>query len=195
MKRHVISFPRQCFQHFSYHSHLDLFLNRLPFFKRCFSEKNCSFDSTTRNFPNYSPRKPILQDSKLVHRISIAIKQRRSEPLRRVLKPYESKFQDDHLVWVLMSIRNDYILVLNFFEWACLRRDPSLEARCILAQIAIASKDMKMARKLIQDFWVNPNLDVGVSFGHFVEQFIVSGILRVSGSSEHSPVGCNLQNK
>ena len=71
-----------------------------------------------------------------------------------------------------MSIRNDYRLVLNFFEWACQCRDPSLEARCILAQIATASKDLKIARKLIQDFCVNPNLDVGVSFGHFVEQLI-----------------------
>ncbi|KAF7809217.1 glutathione S-transferase U17-like [Senna tora] len=59
-------------------------------------------------FPDYSPKKPAIKDTELVHHISTTIKLRRSEPLRRVLKPYESKFKPDHLIWVLMDIKNDY---------------------------------------------------------------------------------------
>uniref|UniRef100_A0A0D3BFG9 DDE Tnp4 domain-containing protein n=1 Tax=Brassica oleracea var. oleracea TaxID=109376 RepID=A0A0D3BFG9_BRAOL len=73
---------------------------------------------TTRPFPDYSPKKPSVRDTELVHQIANVIKLRRTEPLRRSLKPYECKFKTDHLVWVLMKI---------FFEWARSRRDSTLE--------------------------------------------------------------------
>ncbi|WZZ44288.1 hypothetical protein YC2023_040547 [Brassica napus] len=75
---------------------------------------------TTRPFPDYSPKKPSVRDTELVHQIANVIKLRRTEPLRRSLKPYECKFKTDHLVWVLMKI---------FFEWARSRRDSTLEAQ------------------------------------------------------------------
>lgn len=71
-----------------------------------------------------------------------------------------------------MSIKNDYKLVLDFFDWACLRREPSLEARCIVVQIATASKDLKMVHGLIREFWEKPNLDVSLSFTNFAEKLI-----------------------
>lgn len=174
MKRSGVSSLSQCLQFLS-HGYLRTFApNSRPFFfKRYLGQIfyfSCSPNS--RPFPNYSPKKPTIKDSELVHHISTAIKLRRSEPLLRVLKPYESKFRSDHLIWVLMNIKGDYGLVVDFFEWACLRRDPTLEARCIVVQIAVASKDLKMARKLIHDFWSKPNLDIGLSFGHFVERLI-----------------------
>ncbi|KAG2267262.1 hypothetical protein Bca52824_061817 [Brassica carinata] len=75
---------------------------------------------TTRPFPDYSPKKPSVRDTELVHQIANVIKLRRAEPLRRSLKPYECKFKTDHLIWVLMKIRSDYALF--FFEWARSRR-------------------------------------------------------------------------
>ncbi|MFQ6642043.1 hypothetical protein Gotur_017129, partial [Gossypium turneri] len=54
----------------------------------------------------------------------------------------------------------EYTLVLDFFEWACLHRDPTLEARCIVIQIDAASKDLKMAHQLIHDFWSKLDLDI-----------------------------------
>ncbi|KAL8138209.1 hypothetical protein V2J09_004210 [Rumex salicifolius] len=48
-----------------------------------------------------------------------------------------------------MNIKNDYKLVLDLFNWVCMRREPSLEARCIVIHIAVVSKDLNMARKLI----------------------------------------------
>ena len=71
-----------------------------------------------------------------------------------------------------MNIRNNYELVLDFFDWACVRREPTLEARCIVVQIATASKDLKMAHRLILDFWKKPNLDTSLSFTQFLERLI-----------------------
>ncbi|OMO67803.1 hypothetical protein CCACVL1_20303 [Corchorus capsularis] len=131
-----------------------------------------SDSSNTRPFPDYSPKKPTIRDSDLVRQISVAIKARRSQPLFCVLKPYQLKFRSDHLIWVLMNIKGDYGLVLDFFEWACLHRGPTLEARCIIVQIVVASKDTEMARQLIHDFWLKPKADVGQSFCRFVECLI-----------------------
>ncbi|KAE8716504.1 hypothetical protein F3Y22_tig00110114pilonHSYRG00148 [Hibiscus syriacus] len=75
-------------------------------------------------------------------------------------------------MWVLMTIKDDYGLVLDFFEWACLRRDPTFEARCIIVQIAVASKDLKMAHQLIHDFWSKPDLDIRLAFSCFLERLI-----------------------
>ncbi|GMN48074.1 hypothetical protein TIFTF001_017245 [Ficus carica] len=140
------------------------------FLRRNLSQVFSASSTNTRPFPDYSPKKPTIKDAELVHHITTTIKLRRSEPLRRVLKPYESKFRSDHLIWTLMNIRNDYDLVLDFFDWACVRREPTLEARCIIVQIATASKDLKMAHRLILDFWKKPNLDISLSFTHFLER-------------------------
>ncbi|KAJ6771289.1 MITOCHONDRIAL GROUP I INTRON SPLICING FACTOR CCM1 [Salix koriyanagi] len=87
-----------------------------------------------------------------------------------------------------MNIRHDYKLVLDFFDWACLRREANLEARCIIVQIAVASKDLKLARDLICAFWTKPNLDFGVSFTHFVDRLIYT--YKEWGSDP--PYSCNL---
>ncbi|KAM7471241.1 hypothetical protein LguiA_009424 [Lonicera macranthoides] len=135
--------------------------------------KLSSLGSTSaRPFPDYSPKKPTIKDSELIYHISTAIKQRRFEPFRRILRPFESRFRQDHLIWVLMSIKSDYKLVLDFFDWSCLRKDPSLEARCIVIQLSVAAKDSKMAHRLIHDFWTKPHLDVTHSFDRFVEKLI-----------------------
>ncbi|XP_061365224.1 pentatricopeptide repeat-containing protein At1g05670, mitochondrial [Gastrolobium bilobum] len=166
MKRATIS---SYFHYFHHHHHHH---------QRCLSVKLFSSSSlgssstSTRPFPDYSPRKPAIRDTELVHHISTAIKQRRSEPLRRILKPYESKFRPDHLIWVLMDIKNDYKLVLDFFNWARSRRETTLEALCIVVQIAVASKDLKIAHRLIFEFWAKPHLDVSHSFAHFTERLI-----------------------
>ncbi|KAH7515846.1 hypothetical protein FEM48_Zijuj10G0069500 [Ziziphus jujuba var. spinosa] len=131
-----------------------------------------SSSTNIRPFPDYSPKKPTIRDAEFVHHISTTIKLRRSESLRRILKSYESKFRPDHLIWIFMSIKHDYKLVLDFFDWACLRREPSLEARCIVVQIATASKDLKMVHGLIREFWEKPNLDVSLSFTNFAEKLI-----------------------
>ncbi|KAF2282547.1 hypothetical protein GH714_043755 [Hevea brasiliensis] len=167
-------YSRHSFQLFSHHLNLGFPRNHLQLLvRRSLSRKLYSSSSiNTRPFPDYSPKKPTIKDSELVHQISKAIKLRRSEPLCRILKPYESKFRSDHLIWVLMNIKNDYELVLNFFDWARLLRDPNLEARCIVVQIAVASKDLKMAHELIFDFWSKPNLDISLSFTHFVDRLI-----------------------
>lgn len=137
------------------------------------SQRSFALGSTnTRPFPDYSPKRPTIRDSEIVHQISTAIKLRCSEPLRHTLKPFESKFRPDHLIWVLMDIRSDYRLVLDFFDWACLRREPNLEARCIVVQISVAAKDLKTAHGLIHDFWAKPNLDASIAFTHFVERLI-----------------------
>ncbi|CAN1321207.1 Pentatricopeptide repeat-containing protein At1g05670, mitochondrial [Linum perenne] len=139
----------------------------------CLSQRLAfSSSSKVRPFPDYSPKKPTIRDSELVHQISSVIRLRRCEPIRRVLKPFESKLRSDHVVWVLMSIKNDYGLVLDFFNWVCFQRDPNLEARCIVIQLAAASKDLKAADELIRDFWMKPNLDVGHAFTLFVERLI-----------------------
>ncbi|KAJ0095118.1 hypothetical protein Patl1_16297 [Pistacia atlantica] len=146
---------------------------QFSFFRRCLSQRlSASGSPNTRPFPDYSPKKPTIRDAEFVHQISTAVKLHRFEPLRRILKPYESKFRPDHVIWVLMNIRSDYKLVLDFFDWACLRKDPNLEVRCIVIQLAVASKDLKTAHWLIHEFWAKPNLDVSLSFTHFVERLI-----------------------
>ena len=82
-----------------------------------------------------------------------------------------------------MNVKNDYRLVLDFFDWSCLRRDPSLEARCIVIQIAVAAKDSAMAHRLMHDYWTNPNLDVDLSFPQFLEKLIYT--YKDWGSSPH----------
>ncbi|CAL5357988.1 unnamed protein product [Camellia sinensis] len=139
----------------------------LFFFRACLIH-----NLSSRPFPDYSPKKPTIRDSELTNQITTTIKQRRSEPLRRVLKPYESKFKPHHLIWVLINIKKDYKLVLDFFDWACLRKNPSIESLCIVIQIAVAARDLKTARRLIWDFLMKPNLDVSVVFAHFVERLI-----------------------
>ena len=139
--------------------------------------------SNARPFPDYSPRKPSVTDTDFVHHISTTIKQRRAEPFRRILKPFESKFRPDHLIWVLMSIRDDYKLVLDFFDWARLRRDPSLESLCIVVHIAVASKDLRMAHRLVFEFWEKPHLDVGNSFDRFTERL---GVYNKVGGNEYA---------
>ncbi|KAK0574708.1 hypothetical protein LWI29_027793 [Acer saccharum] len=174
MKRCAIFSLVPCLR-LTYHVELDTASSYLPFslLTRCLAQRLYTSGSTnTRPFPDYSPKKPTIRDAELVHQISTAIKLRRYEPLRRVLKPYEVKFRSDHLIWVLMNIRGDYRLVLDFFDWACLRRDPNLESRCIVIQIAAASKDLKTAHYLIRNFWEKPNLDVSLSYAHFVERLI-----------------------
>ncbi|XP_020975911.1 pentatricopeptide repeat-containing protein At1g05670, mitochondrial [Arachis ipaensis] len=128
--------------------------------------------SNPRPFPDYSLKKPTVTDTHFVHRISTTIKQRRSEPLRRILKPYESKFKPDHFIWVLMDIKNDYNLVLDFFNWARLRRDPSLEALCIVLQISVAARDLRMAQRLVSEFWGRPRLNAHQVFDVFTERLI-----------------------
>ena len=175
MNRCSIFFSDHCFRLFSHSSHLGFASNYFPLFcLRRFLSQGHSISSSTdaRPFPDYSPKKPTIRDSEFVYQISTVIKLRRSEPLRRILKPYESKFRPDHLIWVLMDIKNDYKLVLDFFDWVCLRRDPTLEARCIVVQIAVASKDLKLAHELIHEFWAKPNLDIGLSYSHFVDRLI-----------------------
>lgn len=174
MIKFAVSSLSHCFQLLS-HCYPQSFAPKSgpPFFKRYLGPiLHLSDSANTRPFPNYSPKKPTVKDSELVHQISNAIKLRRSEPVCRVLKPYESKFRSDHLIWVLMNIKGEYRLVLDFFEWACLRRDPTLEARCIVIQIAVASKDLKMAHQLIHDFWSKPDLDIGLSFSYILERLI-----------------------
>ncbi|KAL3577729.1 hypothetical protein D5086_019233, partial [Populus alba] len=172
MRRCADIFLGYSFPHFSCHACLGFSPIRLPFLVGRYLSQSLHSSSNTRPFPNYSPKKPTILDAQLVHQISNAIKLRHSEPLRHILKSYESKFRSDHLIWVLMNIRHDYKLALDFFDWACLRRDPNLEARCIIVQIAVASKDLKLAHDLICDFWEKPNLDFDVSFTHFVDRLI-----------------------
>ncbi|CAI0386632.1 unnamed protein product [Linum tenue] len=174
MKRSAFHSLGRSFQVLSLRANGETRLHCLQFsFRTCLNQWLAfSSSSNVRPFPDYSPKKPTIRDSDLVHQISNAIRLRRSEPLRRVLKPFESKFRSDHLVWVLMSIKNDYKLVLDFFNWACLQRDPNLEARCIVIQIAAACKDLKVADELIRDFWAKPNLEVGHAFTLFVERLI-----------------------
>nr|GLL33905.1 pentatricopeptide repeat-containing protein At1g05670, mitochondrial isoform X1 [Ipomoea trifida] len=133
---------------------------------------NPSRPTSTRPFPDYSPKKPSIRDTELVYQVSNTVKQRRYETLRRTLKSFESKIRSDHFVWVLMSIRNDYKLVLDFYNWWCARRNPSLEARCVVVHIATSSEDTKMARELIREFWIKPSLDIDLSFVHFLEKLI-----------------------
>ncbi|KAG4109668.1 hypothetical protein ERO13_D13G000560v2, partial [Gossypium hirsutum] len=117
-----------------------------PFFKRYLgSILHLSHSANTRPFPDYSPKKPT---------------------------PYESKFRSNYLIWVLMNIKGEYTLVLDFFEWACLHRDPTLKARCIVFQIDAASKDLKMAHQLIHDFWSKPDLDIDLSFSYILDRLI-----------------------
>ena len=127
---------------------------------------------TTRPFPDYSPKKPSVRDTELVHQIANVIKLRRAEPLRRSLKPYECKFKTDHLVWVLMKIRSDYSLVLDFFEWARSRRDSTLEGLCIVTHLAVACKDLRVAHSMIRNFWERPKLSVADSFVQFFELLV-----------------------
>ncbi|CAF1945463.1 unnamed protein product [Brassica oleracea] len=127
---------------------------------------------TTRPFPDYSPKKPSVRDTELVHQIANVIKLRRAEPLRRSLKPYECKFKTDHLVWVLMKIRSDYSLVLDFFEWARSRRDSTLEGLCIVTHLAVACKDLRVAHSMIRSFWERPKLSVADSFVQFFELLV-----------------------
>ncbi|KAB1993041.1 hypothetical protein ES319_D13G000700v1, partial [Gossypium barbadense] len=132
-----------------------------PFFKRYLgSILHLSHSANTRPFPDYSPKKPTVKDSKFVHQISNAIKLRRSEPL------------SNYLIWVLMNIKGEYTLVLDFFEWACLHRDPTLKARCIVFQIDAAFKYLKMAHQLIHDFWSKPDLDIDLSFSYILDRLI-----------------------
>ncbi|XP_025013289.2 pentatricopeptide repeat-containing protein At1g05670, mitochondrial [Ricinus communis] len=174
MKSCAMFYLRCSFQLFSYHPYLGFPSHSLQLFLRRFLSIEPSFSSSTstRPFPDYSPKKPNVKDSELVHQISNAVKLRRTEPLCRILKPYETKLRSDHLIWVLMNIKDNYELILDFFNWACLRRDPNLEVRCVVVQIAAASKDLKMAREIICDFWAKPNLDISNSFTHFVERLI-----------------------
>ncbi|PWA37895.1 hypothetical protein CTI12_AA586380 [Artemisia annua] len=134
--------------------------------------RNFSSSLGPRHFPDYSPKKPTIKDSQLVHNICTTIKQRPFDPIQRVLKPFESRFKSDHFIWVLMDIKDHYSLVLNFFHWLCLRRSPSLEARCIVIQISVAAKDPKMAHGLIHDFWTKPNVDASLPFTLFMEKLI-----------------------
>ncbi|KAG5091386.1 hypothetical protein JHK82_050164 [Glycine max] len=78
-----------------------------------------------------------MPDTDFVHHISTTIKQCCAEPLRRILKPFESKFKPDHLIW-----------------------------------IAVASKDLRMAHRLVFEFWEKSHLDVGNSFDRFTERLI-----------------------
>ncbi|KAB2023194.1 hypothetical protein ES319_D06G000200v1 [Gossypium barbadense] len=163
MIRFVVSYLSHCFQLLS-HCYPQSFASKSgsPFFKRYLgSILHLSHSANTRLFPDYSPKKPTVKDSELVHQISNAIKLRRSEPL-----------SSNYLIWVLMNIKGKYTLVLDFFEWACLHRDPTLKARCIVIQIDAASKDLKMAHQLIHDFWSKPDLDIGLSFSYILERLI-----------------------
>lgn len=126
----------------------------------------------TRPFPDYSPKKASVRDTEFVHQITNVIKLRRAEPLRRSLKPYECKFKTDHLIWVLMKIKCDYRLVLDFFDWARSRRDSNLESLCIVIHLAVASKDLKVAQSLISSFWERPKLNVTDSFVQFFDLLV-----------------------
>ncbi|TYG63102.1 hypothetical protein ES288_D06G001000v1, partial [Gossypium darwinii] len=153
MIRFVVSYLSHCFQLLS-HCYPQSFASKSdsPFFKRYLgSILHLSHSANTRLFPDYSPKKPTVKDSEL---------------------PYESKFRSNYLIWVLMNIKGKYTLVLDFFEWACLHRDPTLKARCIVIQIDAASKDLKMAHQLIHDFWSKPDLDIGLSFSYILERLI-----------------------
>ncbi|KAL6192428.1 hypothetical protein ACLB2K_033516 [Fragaria x ananassa] len=167
MKRCTV-FSDYCCQIFGYRAQL----NGSVFLFRSVSNMLSSGSTDMRPFPDYSPKRPTIKDAELVHGISTTIKLRRFEPLRRILKHYESKFRSDHLIWVLMNIKSDYKLVLDLFDWACLRRDPTLEARCIVVHIAAASNDLKTAHGLIRDFWAKPKLDVSLSCTHFSDRLI-----------------------
>lgn len=174
MKRVATSVSGHLFNTCRHQLHWEYSSISLLFFPfRCSSLRYFSSGSTTaRPFPDYSPKKPTIKDSELIYHISTTIKLRRTEPLHRILKPYESKFRPDHLIWVLMNIKNDYKLVLDFFDWACLRRDPTLQARCIVVQVAVASGDLKKAHGLIGDVCSKPNLETSIWFIRFAEQLI-----------------------
>ncbi|MCI03013.1 pentatricopeptide repeat-containing protein mitochondrial-like, partial [Trifolium medium] len=138
-----------------------------------------NFSTTPRPFPDYSPRNPSVTDTDLIRHVTTTIKRRRLEPLRRVLKPYESRFKPSHLIWVLINIKNDYKLVLNFFNWAKSRSHeqqqqlhPTLESLCIVVHIAVASNDVETAKRLVFEFWAKPRLDVLKSFELFTEKLI-----------------------
>lgn len=143
-------------------------INPRFFFPYRFHSYECS---SSRPFPDYSPKKPTIRDSDFVHQISTSIKQRRLEPLPRVLKPFELHFKPDHFIWVLAKIRNDFSLVLGFFDWARARKKLSLEAQCIVAHISIAYKHPETAHSLIRDLLMGRNLDK-FSVRHFIEQVI-----------------------
>lgn len=136
------------------------------------SQSFASLVHTIIFFPDYSSKKPSIRDSEFVHHISTVIKQRCYEHLRRILKPIESKFRPAHTIWVLMEIKNDYRLVLNFFDWSCIRREPSFEVSCIIIQIAVSAKDLKMAQKLFHDLLTKPDADGNISFSQFLEKLI-----------------------
>ncbi|KAG5521081.1 hypothetical protein RHGRI_033590 [Rhododendron griersonianum] len=168
MNRRALSFPTQINQFFSNKP-------RLPTSAPTHLVQTLSSLSSahSRPFPDYSPKKPTIKDSEFIHQISTTVKHRRAEPLLRVLKPYESRFRPDHLIWVLMKIRGDYRLVLDFFDWVCLRRDPSMESICIVVHIAVAAKDPEKAHGLIRDFWVKKtHLGNSVLFAQFVERLV-----------------------
>lgn len=161
MKRQSIILSTYCHRVFSCYLHSSSSRGRLSFL--CFSRFSSSWSSGVRSFPDYSSKKPSIKDSEFVHHISTILKQRCSEPLRRILKPIETKFRSDHLIWVLMDIRNDYRLVINLFDWSCIRRCPSLEACCIVIHLAVAANDLNMAQKLFHDFWTRPSTDGSTS--------------------------------
>ncbi|CAJ2668757.1 unnamed protein product [Trifolium pratense] len=140
---------------------------------------DANFSTTPRPFPDYSPRNPsVVTDTHLIRHVTTTIKRRRLEPLRRVLKPYESRFKPSHLTWVLINIKNDYKLALNFFNWAKSRSHeqqllhPTLESLCIVVHIAVASNDVGTAKRLVYEFWARPRLDVLKYFELFTERLI-----------------------
>lgn len=176
MKRcSAFAFPYHC-QVLSYHGYLASVIKRTSFFSYSTNsvvEKfSCLPLTAARPFPDYSPKRPSIRDSELVQHVSTSIKQRYSEHIRPVLKPFESKIRPDHIIWVLMTVKNDYKLVLDFFDWWCQRRDPSIEVRCIIVHIAAAQKDARTAHRLIHDFWARPGVDVTVFFSQFLEKLI-----------------------
>lgn len=125
-------FPYHC-QVLSYHRYLGSVTKHMSFFSystnSAVEKLSCLTLTAARPFPDYSPKKSSIRDSELVQHVSTSIKQRYSEHIRRVLKPFESKIKPDHIVWVLMTIKNDYKLVIDFFDWWCQRRDPSIEGK------------------------------------------------------------------
>ncbi|MBA0786992.1 hypothetical protein Gotri_026708, partial [Gossypium trilobum] len=62
-------------------------------------------------------------------------------------QPYESKFRSNYLIWVLMNIKGEYTLVFDFFEWACLLRDPTLEA--LLVEHGLLDEGKKLFDKIL----------------------------------------------
>ncbi|XP_015076408.1 pentatricopeptide repeat-containing protein At1g05670, mitochondrial isoform X2 [Solanum pennellii] len=160
----------------SYHRYLGSVTKHMSFFSystnSAVAKRSCLTLTAARPFPDYSPKKPSVRDFELVQHVSTSIKQRYSEHVRRVLKPFESKIKPDHIVWVLMTIKNDYKLVIDFFDWWCQRRDPSIEVRCIIVHIAAAQKDARIVHRLIHDFWARPSVDVTVFFPQFLEKLI-----------------------